>query len=88
MDVELRRYMLRSSSLPDSPPGIHPDTSLSDVCWTNDDLELSRVNGDMKALQLVNARELKAAICISPKKMTSCDFYLFVMFSYLFARFS
>ena len=42
----------------------------------------------LKALQLVNACELKAAICISPKKMAFCDFYSFVMFFYLFAMFS
>ena len=30
----------------------------------------------------------QAAICISPKKMASCDFCLFVIFFYLFTRFS
>ena len=33
--------MLRSSCLPDSPPGVRPDTPFSDVSLTNDDLELS-----------------------------------------------
>ena len=42
----------------------------------------------LRALQLVNSSELKAAICISPKKMPSCDFYSFVIFFYLLARFS
>ena len=46
MDEELRRYVLRSSHLPDSPPGVHLDTPLSDVSWPNDDLELSRFSGD------------------------------------------
>ena len=40
----------------------------------------------LRALQFLDTRELKAAICISPKKVASCDFYLFVMFFYLFAR--
>ena len=33
-------------------------------------------------------RKWKAAICISPKKIAYWDFYLFVIFFYLFARFS
>ena len=42
----------------------------------------------LRALQLVNSCKLKAVICISPKKMPSYGFYLFVMFFCLFARFS
>ena len=55
MDEELHRYMLRSSRLPDSPPSVHLDTPLSNVSWTNNDLELSRFSGDSEGSA---AREL------------------------------
>ena len=74
-------YVLRSSCPPDNPPGVRPDTPM--MIWN-----LAVSVAILRALQLVNSRELKVAICISPKKMASCIFYLFVMFFYLFTRFS
>ena len=46
MDEELRWYVLRSSCLTDSPPGVRSDTPLGDVSWTNDDLELNCFSGN------------------------------------------
>ena len=46
MDEELHWYVLRLSRLPDSPPGVRPDTTLGDVSWTNDDLELNHFSGN------------------------------------------
>ena len=46
MDKELHRYVLRLPRLLDSSPGVHPDISLGNVSWRDDDLELSRFSGD------------------------------------------
>ena len=54
----------------------------------NDDLELSRFSSDCEGSAARECAWTEAAICISPKKMASCNIYSFVMFFYLFAMFS
>ena len=46
MDEELHWYVLRLARLPDSPPGVCPDTPLGQVSWTNDDMELNRLSSN------------------------------------------
>ena len=88
--------------LPDSPPGAREDTPPGHVSGRDNDLELSHSGASPRVCSCcghdyaatedpqiaATMCKLKAAICFSPNKMASCNFYLVVIIFYLFANFS